>query len=56
MADNTPTEEPARFKMLTKITLAKFDGDPPKEGEEKEPVEIIEVADEGFPVDIPHKE
>ena len=42
-------EEPVRFKMVTKLTLAKFDGDPPAEGEDKAPVEVIEIVDEDFP-------
>lgn len=36
--------------------LVKFDGDPPKNGEDKEPTEIIEVSDDKPPVILYRKD
>jgi hypothetical protein len=36
--------EPVKFRMSGTVTVKKYDGDAPKEGENKEPVEIVELV------------
>ena len=39
-------QEQTKISVTRRWRLEKFDGDPPKEGEHKEPVEIIEGGDD----------
>lgn len=43
---SAPNETPPVELKVKRWRLAKYDGDPPKPGEHKEPVEIIEGGDD----------
>lgn len=35
------SDDTQKLRVVETITIKKFDGDPPAEGEEKEPVEVV---------------
>lgn len=51
-----PSDDPTQITMQERITLKKYDGDPPQPGEDKEPVETLVIEDGQIVTHITRKE